>query len=215
MLGASKLLPGLKFMLNEVRTNIGLANSVIVIWGLTLLGCGSSNADATSKVIAPIAASDLGARSQAAAAPPSKPVPQPKPRPGARTKVLARAGDRSYDKTFDDLRFEMTVDDKFTRSMLTQEIEALHGQKIRIRGYILPTPQNHGIKQFVLVRDNQECCFGPGAALYDCILVEMKSGKTADFTIRPIAIEGEFEIREFVIDGKHLAIYHVDADSAG
>lgn len=140
---------------------------------------------------------------------------QPKPRPGAKTKVLARAGDRSYDKTFDDLRFEMTVGDKFTRAMLTKEIESLHGQKIRIRGYILPTPQNHGIKQFVLVRDNQECCFGPGAALYDCILVEMKSGTTADFTIRPIAIEGEFEIREFVIDGKHLAIYHVDADSAG
>lgn len=140
---------------------------------------------------------------------------KPKPRPGAKTKVLARAGDRSYDRTFDDLRFEMTVGDKFKRSMLTKEIEALHGQKIRIRGYILPTPQNHGIKQFVLVRDNQECCFGPGAALYDCILVEMKSGKSADFTIRPIAIEGVFEIREFVIDGKHLAIYHVDAESAG
>ncbi len=140
---------------------------------------------------------------------------QPKPRPGAKTKVLARAGDRSYDRTFDDLRFEMTVGDKFKRSMLTKEIEALHGQKIRIRGYILPTPQNHGIKQFVLVRDNQECCFGPGAALYDCILVEMKGGKSADFTIRPIAIEGDFEIREFVIDGKHLAIYHVDAETAG
>lgn len=140
---------------------------------------------------------------------------RPKPRPGAKTKVLARAGDRSYDKTFDDLRFQMTAGDKFKRSMLTQEIEALHGQRIRIRGYILPTPQKHGITQFVLVRDNQECCFGPGAALYDCILVEMKSGKTADFTIRPIAIEGEFEIREFVIDGKHLAIYHVDAESAG
>lgn len=140
---------------------------------------------------------------------------RPKPRPGAKTKVLARAGDRSYDKTFDDLRFQMTAGDTFKRSMLTQEIEALHGQRIRIRGYILPTPQKHGITQFVLVRDNQECCFGPGAALYDCILVEMRSGKTADFTIRPIAIEGQFQIREFVIDGKHLAIYHVDAESAG
>ena len=76
--------------------------------------------------------------------------------------MLARAGDRPYDKTFDDLRFDMTLGEKFQRSMLTKEIEALNGQRIRIRGYILPTPQKHGIKQFVLVRDNQECCFGPG-----------------------------------------------------
>lgn len=209
-------LQGFKSMPNDACTNMGLPFSLIALGAVALLGCGSSNADTPSKVIAPIATANFRAGSQADTSPPPSPVvPQPKPRPGAKTKVLARAGDRSFDRTFDDLRFEMTVGDKFKRSMLTKEIEALHGQRIRIRGYILPTPQNHGIKQFVLVRDNQECCFGPGAALYDCILVEMKSGKTADFTIRPIAIEGQFEIREFVIDGKHLAIYHVDAESAG
>jgi len=139
---------------------------------------------------------------------------KPKPKPGAKTVVLSRAGDKQYDKTFDDIRFEMTVGDKFQRSMLTKDIEALSGQKIRIRGYILPTPQKHGIRQFVLVRDNQECCFGPGAALYDCILVEMKKGATADFTIYPIAVEGTFNVREFAVDGKHLAIYQMDGESA-
>ena len=54
----------------------------------------------------------------------------------------------------------------------------------------------------------------PGAALYDCILVEMQPGKTADFTIRPIAVEGTFDIREFAVDGKHLAIYHMAVESA-
>ena len=149
----------------------------------------------------------LGAQVQASAT-------KPKPRPGAKTVVLSKAGDRSYDKTFDDIRFEMQVGEKFKRSMLTKEIEALDGQRIRIRGYILPTPQRHGIQQFVLVRDNQECCFGPGAALYDCILVEMKKGNTADFTIRPIAAEGVFNIRVFEVDGKDLAIYQLDAESA-
>jgi hypothetical protein len=42
----------------------------------------------------------------------------------------------------------------------------------------------------------------------------MKPGKTADFTIRPIAVEGTFDVREFVVDGKDLAIYHLDAESA-
>jgi hypothetical protein len=136
-------------------------------------------------------------------------------RPGAKTKVLAAAGDRPYDKTFDDLRFEMRVGEPFHRSMLTQQIEAMAGQRIRIRGYILPTPQRAGITQFVLVRDNQECCFGAGAALYDCILVDMKKGKTAEYSIRPVAAEGIFDVREFVIGGRHLAIYHMDAESVG
>jgi hypothetical protein len=97
--------------------------------------------------------------------------------------------------------------------MLTPEIEALSGQRIRIRGYILPTPQKRGIKQFVLVRDNQECCFGPGAALYDCVLVEMQPGRTAEFSIRPVAVEGVFDINVITgPDDKPLAIYRIQGE---
>ena len=51
-----------------------------------------------------------------------------------------------------------------------------------------------GIDQFVLVRDNQECCFGPGAALFDCVIVEMVPGRTTDFVTRPVTVEGRFKI---------------------
>ncbi|MEX2310265.1 MAG: DUF3299 domain-containing protein [Pirellulales bacterium] len=140
--------------------------------------------------------------------------PRPKLQPGAKTVALSRVGDKPYDKTFDDMRFEIAPREPFHRKMLPQSIEAMAGQRIRIRGFILPTPQKRGIKQFVLVRDNQECCFGPGAALYDCILVEMQSGKTAEFSIRPVAVEGTFDIREIIgPDGMHLAIYHLEGES--
>src|SRR5262249_39194810 len=158
----------------------------------------------------PQAAADQMNPTLTAAASSSAAKPRVPLKPGAKTKVLAAAGNRSYDKTFDDLRFEMTVGEPFKRSLLTPQIEAMAGQKIRIRGYILPTAQRNGIKQFVLVRDNQECCFGPGAALYDCILVEMKEGKTAEYSIRPVAAEGTFDVKEIVVGGKHLAIYHMD-----
>jgi hypothetical protein len=157
---------------------------------------------------------------------PAEPVPatktastkplQPKPKllPGARTRVLEPAGDREFDKTFDDLRFEITVGDPFQRQMLPASIESLDGKPIRIRGFILPTPQKRGVKQFVLVRDNQECCFGPGAALFDCILVEMNEGQSAEYTIRPVAVSGTFGIQEILgPDGKHLAIYHIAGQS--
>lgn len=143
------------------------------------------------------------------------PVKQANLKPGARTVVLDRAGDKSYDKTFDDLRFEMTIGDDFKREMLPPEIEELKDQRIRIRGYMLPTAQAKGLKVFVLVRDNQVCCFGPGAALYDCILVEMQPGKTANYDIWPKTVEGVFDIQEVRgPDGKHLAIYHLEAESA-
>ncbi|MGH7194972.1 MAG: DUF3299 domain-containing protein, partial [Candidatus Saccharimonadales bacterium] len=66
----------------------------------------------------------------------------------------------------------------------------------------------------VLVRDNLSCCFGPGAALYDCLVVEMQPGKSTDFTISPVTVEGRFSIRELLdSEGKALAIYHLDGES--
>jgi hypothetical protein len=83
---------------------------------------------------------------------------------------------------------------------------------VRIRGYILPSFKQKGITQFVLVRDNMECCFGPGAALFDAIIVKMAPGKTATFTVRPVAVEGTFAIEEIQSGGKHLAIYSMVAE---
>jgi hypothetical protein len=114
--------------------------------------------------------------------------------------------------TFDDIKFAMEPGARFHRSMLHEGIEQFHGAKIRIRGYILPGFQQHGITQFVLVRDNLECCFGPGAALFDCILVEMNRGTSTSFTVRPVTVEGVFSIRELKgPDDSHLAIYHLQA----
>ena len=114
--------------------------------------------------------------------------------------------------TFDDIKFDIEKDGKFERSMLTPAIEELVGRTVRIRGYILPTFQQSGIRNFVLVRDNLECCFGPGAALYDCIVVDMTAGQSVDYTTRPVAVEGVFGIKELLdFDGITRAIYHLDA----
>ena len=100
-------------------------------------------------------------------------------------------------------------------STVREEIVALEGQLVRIRGYMLPSFQQSGIKKFVLVRDNMECCYGPGAALYDCVIIEMQGSASAEFTVRPMAVEGVFKVSEFKgPDGKHLAIYHIDGRSA-
>jgi len=116
--------------------------------------------------------------------------------------------------TFDDIKFEMKKGDEFKEKMLTDEIRKLVDKPISIRGYILPSFQQSGITQFVLVRDNLECCFGPGAALYDCVLVEMTGGASTSYSVRPVTVEGVFSVKELRgPDGKHLAIYYMQGKS--
>lgn len=100
------------------------------------------------------------------------------------------------DINFDDLSFKIEKDAKFNPALLTDEIKKLDGVKVKLRGYILPSTlfKETNIDQFVLVRDNQECCFGPGAALFDCVIVEMVPGQTTDFVTRPVTVEGKFKI---------------------
>lgn len=142
-----------------------------------------------------------------------EPVAAPPPRT-TNASAPATAGGSTRDVTFDDVKFDMEKGAPFTRDLVPPRVTALERRRIRIRGYILPSFQQTGLTQFVLVRDNMECCFGPGAALYDCVVVRMVPGKTANFSIRPVAVTGTFRLEELRgPDGRHLAIYALDGES--
>jgi hypothetical protein len=135
------------------------------------------------------------------------------PKPAATTAPAARATS-VRDISFDDVKLEMQKGDPFTRDLLPARVTSLENTRVRIRGYILPSFQQTGLTQFVLVRDNMECCFGPGAALHDCVVVRMVPGRTADFSIRPVAVAGTFRVEELRgPDGRHLAIYALDGEN--
>jgi len=119
--------------------------------------------------------------------------------------------------TFDDLKFDIEKGGEFKKEMITKEIGELDKKTVKLRGFILPTSvfQNSGIKQFVLVRDNQECCFGPGALLFDCVIIEMEPGKTATFSTRVVSVKGKLEIDSESFrypEGGHYAIYKMTAE---
>ena len=109
----------------------------------------------------------------------------------------AIAQEEPNDLSFDDLVFEMEETEDFEREMLTEEINSYDGTQIRLRGFIRPTTRQNGITKFIFVRDNKECCFGPGAALFDCVLVRLAEDESTEYTVRPITIRGEFLISEF------------------
>ena len=119
-----------------------------------------------------------------------------------------------HDISFDNVKLDLKKGDPFKRSLITPAIQKLDGNRIRIRGYILPPPQQSGLTRFVVVRDNKACCFGPGAAIFDSMIVDMQPGQTTDYSLSPVTIEGTFNIREIAgPDGNALAIYHLTAES--
>jgi len=165
-----------------------------------LIGCGAP------AEVRPVPAAAPTSR-PAATTPPTPPAPAP----------ATPATDRPAaprDISFDDLKLDLKKGDPFSRDLLPSRVTALETTRIRIRGYILPSFQQTGLTQFVLVRDNMECCFGPGALLHDCVVVRMKPGKTASFSIRPVAVTGTFRVEELRgPDGRHLAIYALDGEA--
>lgn len=125
---------------------------------------------------------------------------------------------------FDDLKFDLEKDAPFQEDLLTDEIRQLDGTNVKLRGYILPSTlfSETNISQFVLVRDNQECCFGPGAALFDCVMIQMVEGKTTDFVTRPVTVEGKFVIDTesyryppgfAPTEATHMAVFRIEGES--
>ncbi len=124
--------------------------------------------------------------------------------------------DGTADVSFDSLKFEIEPTEEYNDAMMTDKIKALDGKRIVIHGYILPGSvyRDTGIKEFVLIRDNQQCCFGPGAKLYHNMQVEMQEGTSANFSTFPVTVQGEFHIRPWhAPDGKCYSVYHLTAES--
>jgi hypothetical protein len=143
---------------------------------------------------------------------------------GVQERKSSQAARAKGEINFDDLKFEIEKDQPFDDKSLTKDVKKLNGKKVKLRGYILPATlfKETDIDRFVLVRDNQECCFGPGAALFDCVIIEMLPGKTTDFVTRPVTVEGRFKIdtESYKYPGgagpkgaTHLAIFKIDGES--
>ncbi len=123
--------------------------------------------------------------------------PQVDPRTkGVVIKKSSAAARAKGEITFDDLKFNIEKDAKFSEDQLDDDVKSLDGLNVQLSGFILPTTlySETNIQQFILVRDNQECCFGPGAALFDCVVVEMQDDHSTDFVTRPVTVYGKLKI---------------------
>jgi hypothetical protein len=90
-------------------------------------------------------------------------------------------------------------------------LKQLDGKRVRIRGFMYPSPRNDGIEYFLLARDNGICCFGRQAKIYDLFGIRMRKGMSTEYIPnRPFDVVGVFHIESDVNDGILEAVYHMD-----
>ncbi len=113
--------------------------------------------------------------------------------------------------TFETLSFDIKPDAAYEPKMLTDDIRKLVGKRVEIRGWIEESSifRTDGIREFIFVRHNLDCCFGPGAPIYDCMQVNLAPGQTTRFTVRPITIEGTFDIDPIEDEDRLWVLYRL------
>lgn len=118
--------------------------------------------------------------------------------------------------SFDDLQFDDPKSAEFKPELLPESVRKLLNKKVRIRGYMWPDVlYDKGNTQFILVRSDLTMGYGPGFPLCDSIVVKMQEGKTVDFTVRPITVEGvlTFRVNRFLPDEPPTTVLHIVAES--
>lgn len=93
------------------------------------------------------------------------------------------------------------------------EVRDLEGQRVFIKGFIRPGSQNEQMRKFLLVKDDNTCCFGttlpaPG----DMIEVTMAPGLSTTYDLRMKRVGGVLRIRWEPIFGGVGKLYHLEAD---
>jgi len=88
----------------------------------------------------------------------------------------------------------------------------LNGKDVLLKGYMYPGSRQRGITEFVLCRDQGDCCFGGDPKLTDRVLVRIADpARAVDYTQSLVKIAGRFRVEP--AGAPELGggvIYHID-----
>lgn len=91
-------------------------------------------------------------------------------------------------------------------------IRAYDGRKVSIRGFVLPLRLKQGrALEFLLLRDQGTCCFGPQAQINHFMRVRYPAGAEVEQG-RVHRVRGTLHVGETYVQGYLTGIYHLDAE---
>ncbi len=98
-----------------------------------------------------------------------------------------------------------------------RNVQQLDGQKVFIKGFMRAdsTPVRHNVRKFLLVRDNNQCCFGDLSSVkyFDQVLVSTVGSLSTDYSTGIFRVGGTLRIHpENVRRGVGHPVYVLEAD---
>lgn len=200
------------------ESSIRRAASLLALAALAALasGCGRGGKGVDAPQAAgdvrgtPIAATNLA---RGTSAPAAAPGPQPEVMEGG---FLRIGFDRLSGFKFDvyEVYSETNAGRPLLRSddTIPPDIQALDGRRVSVRGFVLPLRLKRGkVIEFLLLRDQGTCCFGPQAQINHFMRVRHPAGAEFENGLA-YRVGGTLRVGEVYVQGYLTGIYNLDAE---
>jgi hypothetical protein len=100
------------------------------------------------------------------------------------------------------------------RRRIPLELQALDGQLVRVRGYMMPVRQNDDGRaiECAIVRNTMVCCYGQSPAPNEWVLVKVREPGAVVLDNVPLYFYGRLQVGEMYENGVFAGLYRLDCD---
>lgn len=100
-----------------------------------------------------------------------------------------------------------------TRAKIPPAVLALDRRLVAVRGFLLPLKMNNGLAfEFLLMRNQNMCCFGSVPKVNEWIAVRTKNGGVKPLMDRPVTVLGSLRVGDMRENGYLVGIYQIEAE---
>jgi hypothetical protein len=96
---------------------------------------------------------------------------------------------------------------------IPDDVKALSGGTVRLRGFMIPLDQARRVTRFALVPDLFACCFGQPPGLQHTIVVRCPPGMAVSYYPDEILVTGKLTVDEKLEDGFVVSLFEMEASS--
>jgi hypothetical protein len=94
---------------------------------------------------------------------------------------------------------------------IPDDVKALSGGTVRLRGFMIPLDQARRVTRFALVPDLFACCFGQPPGLQHTIVVRCPPGMAVSYYPDEILVTGKLTVDEKLEDGFVVSLFEMEA----
>jgi hypothetical protein len=116
---------------------------------------------------------------------------------------------------YERISYSMLRDNTKTPLPFSEKAEELDGKKVFLKGYVRPSDKKTKLKNFILVGDFGECCFGGNPKPTEIVAINILSEDTVNYSFALRRIGGVFRLnrnRKQVAGDVPPIFYEIEAD---